>query len=540
MPNAMPRGVLTLESCLVVLLAAMGFAMAVWVYRANPRERENQGFSLMVVSILAWVSCYHLAQFGHPTFWFRLAAFAVFMFFVTYYFFIVEWFLGKRGRRYQLFGLVILLYGLVVGGIALGTHIVIGGSAIVGSTVRPIFGHVGWWLFYGFVVVLTLIINWKLVRGYAGFPPERRAKLQYFLIGLLLFAGFNIVFNVVMPLAFNMYQYYAVGNYSVGFLLGFTAYAIVKRELFGVRAVLAAIFVATIGVLQAIDLLVFTERPAIQTFKAAVLLLILYFGYVLVRSVQREVHQRERLEEVADELRRSDEAKTEFISIASHQLRTPLNAIKGYLSLFLEGIYGKLDAQKQQPMERLYRSSERLIHLVNDLLGISRIQMGKIVLDLAEVDLCEIVQSVVDEFGAAAEEKNIALHASCPPDSVPVVSGDKQKLRDCVLNLVDNAIRYTEKGSVDVSVRREANDILVRVDDTGPGLAPEEVRSLFGSFQRGQEGRAHWPEGSGLGLYIAREFIALHGGEIWAESPGKGLGSSFFIRIPISAKKLAA
>jgi signal transduction histidine kinase len=310
--------------------------------------------------------------------------------------------------------------------------------------------------------------------------------------------------------------------------------------LFGVRTVLAAIFVATVVVLQAIDLLVFTDNGAMQAFKGAVLVLILCFGFVLVRSVQREVHQRERLQEIAEELRRADEAKTEFISIASHQLRTPLNAIKGYLSLFLEGIYGKLDAEKRQPMERLYRSSERLIHVVNDLLGISRIQMGKIALDVGEVDLCELVKSVVEELGVVAEEKGIRLRASYPPGGVPKVAGDMQKLRDSVLNVVDNAIRYTDKGSVEVSVRRETNDLVVRVEDTGPGLDPNEAKTLFESFQRGQVGRKHWAEGSGLGLYIAKEFITLHGGAIWAESPGKGLGSSFFIRIPLVAKKLAA
>jgi signal transduction histidine kinase len=536
----MPSSLLSLESYLVVVFAVLGFAMAVWVYRANPRERANQGFSLMVLAIVSWVSCYHLAQFGHPTFWFRLSAFSVFMFFVTYYFFIVEWFLGKSEQPYRFFGVVVLLYGVVMGALALETDIVIRGSAIVGSTARPVFGPMGRWEFYGFVIVLTLLINWILMREYAGFAKERRAKLQYFLIGLLLFAGLNIVFNVVLPLGFDVYGFYMVGNYSVGFLLGFTAYAIVKRELFGVRAVVTAIFVGTVGVLQAIDLLVFTENPAIQAFKGAVLVLILCFGYLLVQSVQREHHQRERLQEIAEELRRADAAKTEFISIASHQLRTPLNTIKGYLSLFLDGIYGKLDAQKRQPMERLYRSSERLIHLVNDLLGISRIQMGRIALDVEEVDLCEVVQSVVDEFGVVAQEKGIGLHASCPPDGVPPVTGDKQKLRDCVLNVVDNAIRYTEKGSVKVSLRRETNDLVVRVEDTGPGLDPDEARMLFESFQRGNVGRKHSAEGSGLGLYIAKEFVTLHSGEIWAESPGKGLGTSFFIRIPLGAKKLAA
>lgn len=536
----MPRGLLSVESYLVVMLATLGFAMALWVYRANPRQRENQGFSLMVLSIVSWVSCYHLAQFGHATFWLRLAAFAVFMLFVTYYFFIVVWFLGKRRQPYRLFGLVILVYGVVAGALVLGTDLIIKGSAIVGSTARPVFGDDGKWAFYGFVIIVTLLINWILMREYVGFPEERRAKLQYFLVGLLLFTGLNIVFNVVLPLGFDVYTYYAVGNYSVGFLLGFTAYAIVEKELFGVRALLATIFVSTIGVLQAIDLLVFTQSAVLQAFKSAMLVLILYFGYVLVRNVQREVQQRERLQEIAEELRRSDEAKTEFISIVSHQLRTPLNALKGYLSLFLEGVYGKLDAEQRQPMERIYGSTERLIHLVNDLLGISRIQMGKIGLEVGDVDLCEVMTSVVEELGVFAQEKGIGLHASCPPGGVPVVAGDHQKLRECVLNLVDNAIRYTDQGSVEVSVRREPNDLVVCVQDTGPGLDPEEARALFESFQRGKVGRKQWAEGSGLGLYIAKEFVTLHGGAIWAESRGKGAGSSFFIRIPIGARKLAA
>jgi signal transduction histidine kinase len=119
-----------------------------------------------------------------------------------------------------------------------------------------------------------------------------------------------------------------------------------------------------------------------------------------------------------------------------------------------------------------------------------------------------------------------------------VVAGDKQKLRDCVLNLVDNAIRYTEKGSVEVSVGREINDLVVRVEDTGLGLDADEARTLFESFQRGKVGRKQWVEGSGLGLYIAKEFITLHGGAIWAESPGKGLGSTFFLRIPLDGKKV--
>ncbi|HSL70299.1 MAG TPA: ATP-binding protein, partial [Longimicrobiales bacterium] len=114
------------------------------------------------------------------------------------------------------------------------------------------------------------------------------------------------------------------------------------------------------------------------------------------------------------------------------------------------------------------------------------------------------------------------------------------KLRDSIMNLVDNAIRYTEHGSVEVSVNREGNDLVIRVTDTGAGFDQADKPALFESFQRGEEGRKQWMGGSGLGLYIAQQFVSLHGGKIWAESAGKGKGSTFFIRLPLWRRELAA
>jgi signal transduction histidine kinase len=525
---------------LLILLMLFGIAMCVWVYRANPQEPENRGFPLMMLPILSWVLFYHLAQLGNPTWWFRMTAGAVFVFFVGYYYFIVKWFLGKKGRFYDVLGRAILLYGFILGAVTVGTDLVISGSTFVGSVARPVFSAPGRWAFYSFVTIVTVFINWILIKAYLAYPKERRLRIQYFFIGMLLFAGCNIVFNVALPLLFDVYEYYEIGNYSVVFLLGFTAYAVVKQELFGIRTVLTTLFVGAIGLLLAIDMLGFTEGGALQVFKGAVLLLFLYFGYLLVQSVRREIAHRKQVEEIAAELRRSDEAKTEFLSIVSHQLRTPLNAIAGYLSLLLEGAYGKLDDKKQKPVERLYRSNKRLIHLVQELLGVSRLQMGRIELELEEVDLCKVAKSVVEEFSVAADEKGIELSATCPEGGVPLVEGDAQKLRDSILNLVDNAIRYTNEGSVHVSVNTEDSSVVVRVKDTGPGIEPGEMKALFESFQRGEVGRRHWAEGSGLGLYIAQEFVGLHGGRVWAESAGKGKGSTFCIRVPLRRGELAA
>lgn len=514
--------------------------MSLWVYRANPNRRENRGFPLMVLAILSWVLFYHFSQFRDSTFWFRMSTASVFMFFVAYYFFIVKWFLGKAGKPYSLLEKAVLIYGLVFATVALTTDFLIADTRHVGTVVRPDFNAVGWWFFYAFVTVVTLFINWLLVKEYVKYPAGKQLQVQFFIVGLLFFAGFNIVFNVALPMLFDVYSYYELGNYSVVFLLGFTAYAIVKRELFGIRTVLAKIFVGAIGLLLAIDIVGFTEHDALQVFKGIVLLLFLYFGYLLVRSVHREIGQRKELERIAEELRRSDEAKTEFISIVSHQLRTPLNAIEGYLTLLLEGAYGKLDPQKRNPVERLYRSNERLIHLVNDLLSVSRIQMGRIELEIAEVDLCNVVKSLVEEFSMAADEKGIELNARCADGGVPLVSGDVQKLRDSILNLVDNAIRYTNEGGVEVSVEREAEAVIVKVSDTGAGLEEADAKALFESFQRGDVGRRRWTEGTGLGLYIAQQFVELHEGKIWAESAGKGKGSTFFIRLPLQRRDMAA
>jgi signal transduction histidine kinase len=531
---------LSLGTSLVLLLTAFGLAMCVWVYLANPARPENRGFPLMVLAILSWVSFYHFAQFDNPTLWFRLSASAVFLFFVTYYFFIVKWFLGKKGIAYEAVGLAVLLYGVTLAGLAATTGLVVRSSAQVGSVTRPVFHETGWWAFYAFVIAVTLLINGVLVKEFLAYPKERRLRVSYFLIGLLLFAGLNIVFNVVLPVGFDVYEHYQIGNYAVVFLLGFTAYAIVRRELFGIRTVLTTLFVGAIGLLLTIDMLAFTERRTLQLFKGGALILFGYFGYQLVQNVHREVARRQELERIAAELRRSDEAKTEFLSIVSHQLRTPLTAIAGYLTLLLEGVYGKLDGQKHEAVERLYQANDRLIHLVKELLSVSRIQMGRIELKLEDVDLCQLTTSVVDEFGLLAEEKGIDLRATCPEGRLPLVKGDKQKLRDSILNLVDNAIRYTSKGGVAVSVEKEGNSVVVRVVDTGAGVQETELKRLFHSFQQGDAGHREWTDGTGLGLYIAQQFVALHGGTVWAESAGKGQGQHLQHPAPLRRGKLAA
>lgn len=523
----------SLNTILVVLIDLLGLFLAFWVYWTNRSGKVNRGFFLMVVFILAWVTFYYLAQYSLSTLWFRLSAASVFLFFIAYYFFIVRWFLEKK-RWYKILSYSVLIYGLVFAALAVKTDFIIESSETIGLVVRPVFPPIGWWAFYGFVIFLTLLINWALIREYVKYPKERKSQIQYFLTGLLFFAGLNFVFNVILPVFFNMYRFYELGNYSAIFLLGLTAYAIVKQELFGIRVLLTALFIALIAVLFLLDIALFTPLLLIKLYKGLVLAIFLYLGYLLIRSVVTEIKQRGQLQEAYKKLEELDRTKSEFVSIASHQLRTPLTAMKGYISMILEGTYGKLDTKQKKPIESVYESSERLIRLVNDLLNVSRIESGKTEMKWEQGSVETIIQSVVEELGIKLKERNVELIFEKPENSLPLIRIDKEKIRNVVLNIVDNAIRYTSQGKITLSAVAQQQNVLIRIQDTGEGMTQEEIGKLFKTFSRGGAGMKFSTEGAGLGLYIARKFLEMHKGRIWVESAGKGQGSTFFVELPVA------
>jgi len=251
-------------------------------------------------------------------------------------------------------------------------------------------------------------------------------------------------------------------------------------------------------------------------------------------KLEKEVERRTKeLSEAYEELKRLDRAKSEFVSIASHQLRTPLTAIKGYISMMLEKTYGKAPKKMQKPLENIYSSNQRLIKLVNDLLNVSRIEAGRMEVKPEKTSAEEIVKSVIEELENETERKGIYLKMEKQKKPLPQISLDKDKIRQAFLNIIDNAIRYTNRGGITVRCRVQNEKCLIEVTDTGEGMTKEEISHLFESFSRGKAGTRFWTEGAGLGLYVAKKFVDMHGGRIWAESKGKDKGSTFFIELSI-------
>jgi signal transduction histidine kinase len=361
-----------------------------------------------------------------------------------------------------------------------------------------------------------------------------KLQIKYLALGLALTIFFATATNFLIPLFFRTFGPSQFGPYFTIFFVGLTTYAIISKKLFKIRIVLTAIFIGLIGLILLVQAIVAPSIP-LKIINGTILVFFILFGYLLLRSVMREIKLKEQLEVANRELERIDEAKTEFLSIASHQLRTPLTAIKGYLAMVQEGIYGQVSDSVNKVIDKVYDSNERLVRLVNSLLDISRLEMGRMQFQFEKADLDAMIESIVDELHIAAKKKGLNLVYQHTKEPLPEVTIDAEKIRQVMLNLIDNAIKYTYKGEVIIKVKRIGNKLQILVSDTGMGIARKEVNEIFKIYKRGTGVRL-FPEGSGVGLYVARKMINAHKGKIWAQSKGKGKGSNFYVELPINGR----
>jgi len=232
-------------------------------------------------------------------------------------------------------------------------------------------------------------------------------------------------------------------------------------------------------------------------------------------------------------LRRLDKAKDEFVGMASHQLRTPLTSIKGYISMVLEGDTGKISDSQRHLLDEAFMSSERMVRLINDFLNVSRLQTGKFVIDRHPVDLSKVVEQEVDSLQSNAAVRNLKFKYHRPKD-FPILEIDEGKIRQVIMNFADNAIYYSHDDTIIyINLLAENDEILFTVKDTGIGVPVDEQDQLFGKFYRASNARKQRPDGTGVGLFLAKKVIDAHGGKIIFEST-EGKGSVFGFSLPIN------
>ena len=253
----------------------------------------------------------------------------------------------------------------------------------------------------------------------------------------------------------------------------------------------------------------------------------------LNKSLQR------RIDEATKELRfsnrqlqRLDEAKNEFISMASHQLRTPLTSIKGYLDMMLEGDLGKISPTQRAVLREAFSSSERMVRLINDFLNVSRLQTGKFTIDKQSVDIAQILRDEVSLLKVVADQRSVEMVLKIDK-KIPSLAVDSEKIRQVMLNMIDNAIYYSNPHKkVVITLKSSGKMIEFSVKDSGIGVSKSEQTNLFGKFFRGTNAKKRRPDGTGVGLFLAKKVILSHDGEMIFESE-EGKGSTFGFRLPV-------
>ena len=386
-----------------------------------------------------------------------------------------------------------------------------------------------------------------LFRSFVTSLPEDARRFKFILLasiagflggGSFFFLTFNINIPPVLVILVPIYQI-------------IITYAILRHNLFNVRVIATELLVFSIWVFLLVrTILARSLQDAL--LDGGLLVLVIFFGILLIRSVLQEVRSREEISRLAEDLRianvelkKLDQLKSEFLSLATHQLRTPLTITKGYISMIQEGTFGQVPQKIRDVLSKVYLSNERLISLVNDFLNLSRIESGRMKYNFEQMKAEQLVESAVEEFKELAKEKKVDLIWKKPSGALPEVMIDKEKFHQVLMNIIDNAFKYCKEGHIEVSMSEEAGrgssdkNILIKVKDSGVGMTREELDSIFKKFARAQSGSKVNTEGTGLGLYLAKRIVGDHGGEIWAESEGHGLGSTFKIRLPAKGEEVS-
>ena len=360
---------------------------------------------------------------------------------------------------------------------------------------------------YGTGVVIIACALSAVFAWIAAFAPAVDVILPGTLIFMVIHTlnGYNLL-RLRFPVAV------AGGWLGAAVFLGYLGYAHVLTGGGLLRSSVALILANVFGMLAAYQLDLFARREFVATIENVRL-----FREIQEKSAQLEVASRH---------------KSEFLANMSHELRTPLNAILGFSEVLVEKMFGEVNEKQLDYLKDIHSSGQHLLSLINDILDLSKIEAGKMELQVSEFDLPEALQTAISLVKERAQRHGIELKLEVVP-SLGMIHADERKFKQIMLNLLSNAVKFTpEAGSITVAAKTNGKMVEVSVADSGAGIAPEDHGAVFEEFRQVGGDAARKAEGTGLGLPLAKRFVELHGGQIGLESaPGKG--STFTFTIPL-------
>lgn len=508
---------------------ATSIVLGILVLSASPRNRTNQLFFLFAFALTVWSGSYFFWQIATESaeamFWVHmLMAGAIFIPFFDFHF--VVRFLGLQNtfRWLVRIGYAVAIFFSVINWNSLFvSSVVVRDGFLFWPVAGPLFlPFLAIWVFYA-VYHVELLFSRLRTSADLG----ERAQIRYILIGTAV--GY-------IGGCTNYFLWYDIpilpyGNFLVAVYIIFVAYAILKHGLFSMKVVATEFIVFALWLFVFIRMLLAGTAEE-QFINGGLLAVLLAVGVLLIRSVDREVEQREKIEKLAGELQETNERQEGLIHFIGHEVKGFLTKDAGTFASLLDGDFGPLPEPLKPLVEHALVESRQGESSVATRLKAANLKKGTVTYTKEPFDLKALVAEAVEKEKMLAEKKGLALSFSSDESSYQM-TGDKAQINDHVLrNLIDNAINYTPSGTIAVSLKKEDGNLIFAVKDSGVGISDEDKQRLFTEGGHGKDSQTINVHSTGYGLFIAKSIVVAHGGTIRAESEGAGKGSTFIAVFP--------
>lgn len=530
---------------MLVIVVCLSLLMGIIVLQVNRKSKTNVFYFFTSITISLWVAAGYLTYYdpvqNYVLFFARLNFFVVCLFFVAMFRFTRNF---PTQNKLTKFGKVFTISGILISLLSLFSPAIISNVIIESGNRVWSFGSLIY-LYYAYGITAAILSVVILFIKYKASSQIEKLKIKLILIGISLVAIFNVIFNIIIPIILPNLNIYWIGDYSLIWFLGFTAYAIMKFQLFNIKLIATEVSVVALSIGLLIETFISNGNLTEGLLKAIIWVVGTYGGWQLIKSVRIEIKQKEdlaklakELEEANEHLKSVDKLKDDFLSMASHELNTPIAAIEGYLSMILEEhMAGDLSPKAEQYLTSVFNSSKRLAGMVKDLLNVSRIESNRVHLIMKETQIADIITQVDMEIAPKIKQAKHTLIYHKPDKAMPLTWMDNTRITEVLINIIGNAIKYTpDGGKIEINTMCDDKKIVVSVKDNGKGIPKDKFGCVFEKFTQVDVLKDE-VKGTGLGMYISKRFVELHKGKIWFTSDGDGKGSTFFFSIPVLEKQ---
>lgn len=529
------------NSIFFIFISVIEILIGFYVFIRGKQDSSSKFFTLFAVLTGCWV---FLNALSYTEFLVKTVYFLGLILSVTCLFWVASFSGRERFKKYvyyALYGLV-FFFGFVIYFSDLIIYFKIGSP----SDIPQFFGllypaYVIFFMSLVFYVLFLIPIELHRAKG------TRKTQLLLVFIGVYLFAVLVALIDFILP-TFGITSLMN-SNYDVLtslFFVGFSAYAILKFRLFSVKVFAVEALSIVITVIILIRLI--TSTGPEQTINGILFIFVLIFSFMLVRNTMKETKTRDKIERLAEDfvvaneqLRQIDKQKSDFISIASHQLRTPLTAIKGYASMILEGSFGEVSSKAKEAVFKIFEANQRMIMTVENFLTMARIEHGRMFYKFEVTDFQKIVKDVVEELRPIASSAGLYINFRENSGREYLINADFVKMKQVAHNLLADSIHHTPRGFIEVflTLSQYGDYVTLAISDTGEGAAREELDTIFQKRlpeENVKLSAIHRQDETEL--YIIKEIVKDHGGQVWAESEGLSRGKTYFVEIPTLKGKM--